>query len=72
MQCALQNLARMYPLASVRFWGKINGLKSDYYIAQTQLKPGQGDGVPDVWHPQNKEIEYDNGIPTEESGPNKV
>eukprot|EP00128_Syssomonas_multiformis_P015844 Colp12_sorted_trinity150504_noHs@29147 len=40
---ALKKLLESRPLASVRFWGKIFGLESNYIIAEAEVKQGEED-----------------------------
>jgi len=38
---ALKRLTESYPLASCRFWGKIQGTKQNYIIAETSFRDGE-------------------------------
>lgn len=40
---ALKQLTREFPLASVKFWGKIYGTKANYIIAEAEFQEGQGE-----------------------------
>ena len=39
---ALKRLTEQFPLATCRFWGKIQGTKENYIIAETQLRFEKG------------------------------
>ena len=38
---ALKRLTENYPLASCRFWGKIQGTRQNYIIAETSFRDGE-------------------------------
>merc|ERR1711936_1385595 len=40
---ALKKLTEQYPLATCHFWGKIQGTKANYIIAQTSFRDGTDD-----------------------------
>ena len=40
---ALKRLTESNPLSSCRFWGKIQGTKQNYIIAETQFREGEDD-----------------------------
>lgn len=40
---AVKSLSETYPLANVRFWGKIYGMEQNYNIAEVEFEEGQGE-----------------------------
>ena len=46
MTLSLKKLSDVEPLKTVRFWGKIIGLESSYYVAEGEFREGEGEEVP--------------------------
>jgi len=54
----LKSLAMECMFVHVRFWGKMLGIKSNYYIAETEFREGEGDAV----QPETSEV-YSEQVP---------
>jgi len=64
---ALKKLTDTFPLASCRFWGKIQGTKNNYIIAETQFREGEDDVEDEEEEEENnEEEEEDNNEENEE------
>lgn len=64
---ALKRLTETFPLASCRFWGKVQGTKHNYIIAETQFREGEDDLEEEEEEEENnEEEEEDNNEENEE------
>jgi len=54
---ALKRLTEQFPLATCRFWGKIQGTKENYIIAETQFREGEDEPEEDEEEEENNEEE---------------
>lgn len=45
LQKSLKKLAFDKKMTSLRLWGKIKGTKADYFIVESTMEAGEGDGV---------------------------
>jgi len=64
---ALKRLTEQYPLATCRFWGKVQGTKHNYMIAETSFREGEDDLEEEEEEEENnEEEEEDNNEENEE------
>ena len=63
---ALKQLTKEFPLASVKFWGKIYGTKANYIIAEAEFQEGQGEEDDEEEREETKEEGEDNNEKGEE------
>eukprot|EP01137_Pigoraptor_chileana_P006206 Opistho-2@3095 len=60
---ALKRLAETEPVSTVRFWGKLFGISSNYYIAETEYKGGEGEeesadaAAEETTHDEDEDVE---------------
>jgi radial spoke head protein 4A len=54
LQKSLQRLAKEQSASYVRFFGKVRGVKSDYYIAETTVEGGDDEAGDDDTAPTNE------------------
>lgn len=38
---SLRELVKVWPIQTVRFWGKVLGLKQNYYVAEAEFPEGE-------------------------------
>eukprot|EP01135_Chromosphaera_perkinsii_P010354 Nk52_evm26s2118 gene=Nk52_evmTU26s2118 len=64
LMLALKKLCDTEPLQTVRFWGKMFGLKGNYYIVEGEYKEGEGEEEEE----EEPEVEVEEEKPEEEEG----